>query len=203
MSPWRPCRWKQAGRRWRWSPAGNVRLSPTQTDPMIQGLLLLWLLREILSVGPMIAPAPKFYTASNKQIISSGQIIIRTQQFWQSSLQSCLDIIYRCPLSAAVTLAGHFWRYHLTRFEALCMELEHPNHMAQYWKQQWRKASRQQLHSNWIVTLPQVSPSVTLRISGLIPTISLFLLIRDLFWSFDCLVHQHLSLIHIWRCRRS
>lgn len=77
--------------------------------------------------------------------------------------------------------AGHFWRYHLTRFEALCMQLEHTKHMAHYWKQQWRKASRQQLYSNWIVTLPQVSHSV----SGLIPTILiLFLLIRDLFWLF-------------------
>lgn len=99
------------------------------------------------------------------------------QQLWQAVILSVIPLIIRCPLSGLVISGG----YHLTRFEALCMQLEHTKHMAHYWKQQWRKASRQQLYSNWIVTLPQVSHSV----SGLIPTILiLFLLIRDLFWLF-------------------
>ena len=87
----------------------------------------------------MTAPAPKFtllQTSQSYQVDKSCQTIDDQNStalaVTLSVMSHNLDVIYGCPLSAAVTLAGHFWRYHLTRFEALCMELEHPNHMAQY-----------------------------------------------------------------------
>ena len=160
VSPWRPCRWKQAGRRWRWSPARNVRPSPTQSDPTqpspTKGSKVYYYCNylEKLLVLDQWLHLHRHFTLVQK---SKSYQVDKSQS---TALASSHPFSHTNNKWVPFEWAGHFWRYHLTRFEALCMQLEHTKHMAHYWKQQWRKASRQQLYSNWIVTLPQVSHSV-------------------------------------------